>query len=189
MLQDVYCSRLAEETGADKASIKLQLEQSRNRFYRSNSYKRSKELLKEGVAGTTKVDYRQSGNTLPKVVAQQNIIGMLLRDNELFDMVNKQLTAEDFTDSGMRSAFEAYKKLKAENHDVSYALLCHYLDGDVRKELAKINAGKADIIITAEDMQMHINNLKSAPMGQSEIKSASVEDLAKRIESLKEKKK
>lgn len=189
VLQDVYCSRLAEETGAEKASIKLQLEQSRNRFYRNSNYKRSKEMLKEGVAGTTKVDYRQQGNTLPKVVAQQNIIGMLIRDNELFEMVSSQLTEADFTDSGMRSAFVEYKKLKAEGHDVSYALLCHYLDGDVRKELAKINAGKADIIITAEDMQMHINNLKSAPMGQSEIKSASVEDLAKRIESLKEKKK
>ena len=189
VLQDVYCSRLAEETGAEKASIKLQLEQSRSRFYRSNSYRRNKEMLKEGVAGTTKVDYRQQGNTLPKVVAQQNIIGMLIRDNSLFEMVNSQLTESDFTDSGMRSAFVEYKKLKAEGHDVSYALLCHYLDGEVRKELAKINAGKADIIITAEDMQMHINNLKSAPMGQSEIKSASVEDLAKRIESLKEKKK
>ncbi len=189
VLQDVYCSRLAEETNADKASIKLQLEQSKNKLYRANSYKKNKELLKEGIAGSIKVDYRQNGNNLTKVAAQQNIIGMLIRDNDLFDMVNTQLTVEDFTDSGMREAFEQYKKLKEEGHDVSYALLCHYLDGDTRKELAKINAGKADILITAEDMQMHINNLKTAPMGQDKIKNTSPEDLQKLVESLKEKKK
>ncbi len=189
VLQDVYCSRLSEETNADKASIKLQLEQSKQKFYRSSEYKRNRELLKEGVAGTIKVDYRQNGNTLPKVAAQQNIIGMLIRDNELFDMADSQLSAEDFTDTSMRNAYEQYKKLKAEGYDVGYALLCHYLDEQTRKDLAKINASKSDIITTAEDMQMHINNLKSAPMGQLEIKSASVEELAKRIESLKEKKK
>ncbi|MBQ7816542.1 MAG: DNA primase, partial [Oscillospiraceae bacterium] len=189
VLQDVYCSRLAEETNADKASIKLQLEQSQKRLYRSNSYKRSRELLKEGIANSIKVDYRQSGNTRPKVFAQQQIIAALIRDNELFGMVDSQLTESDFTDADMRSAFIEYKKLKAEGQSVSYALLCHYLDGETRKNLAKINADNADILITAEDLQMHINNLKSAPMGQSEIKSASVEDLAKRIEKLKEKKK
>ena len=53
----------------------------------------------------------------------------------------------------------------------------------------KINADNADIIITADDLQMHINNLKSAPKGQNEIKNTSKEDLAKWVSGLKEKKK
>lgn len=189
ILQDVYCSRLSNETGADKASIKLQLEQSKNRLYRSNNAKRSRELLKEGIAGGIKVDYRQQGNTLPKVFAQQQIISALIRDNELFTLVDSQLTEDDFTDVNMKNAFVEYKKLKADGQEVSYALLCHYLEQETRQILAKINADNADIIITADDVRMHINNLKSAPKGQTEIKNTSREDLAKWVESLKEKKK
>ena len=36
---------------------------------------------------------------------------------------------------------------------------------------------------------MHIDKLKSAPMGQNEAKNASVEDLAEHIKKLAEKKK
>lgn len=189
VLQDVYCSRLAGETGADKASIKLQLEQSKNKLYRSNSYKKDKQMLKEGIAGGIKVDYRQQGNTLPKVFAQQQIISALIRDNDFFPEVNSQLTEDDFTDIDMKKAFIEYKRLKSEGQNVSYALLCHYLDESTRKNLAKINATNAEIIMTAADLQMHINNLRTAPMAQNEIKQTSVEELAKRIESLKEKKK
>ena len=58
-----------------------------------------------------------------------------------------------------------------------------------RQILAKINADNADIIITADDLQMHIKNLISAPKEQNEIKNTSKEDLAKWVDSLKEKKK
>ena len=89
----------------------------------------------------------------------------------------------------MKNAFVEYKKLKADGQEVSYALLCHYLEQESRQILAKINADNADIIITADDVRMHIDNLKSAPKGQTEIKNTSREDLAKWVESLKEKKK
>ena len=189
ILQDVYCSRLANETGADKASIKLQLEQSKNRRYRSDSYKRNKEMLKEGIAGGIKVDYRQQGNTLPKVFAQQQIISAIIRDNEFFSVVDSQLTETDFTDTDMKNAFIQYKRLKEEGQSVSYSLLCHYLDDEARKNLAKINATNAEIIVSTQDLQMHIDKLKSAPLGQNEAKNASVEDLAEHIKKLAEKKK
>ena len=189
VLQDVYCSRFANETGAEKASIKLQLEQSKNRLYRSNSSRKNRELLKEGFAGGIKVDYRQKGNTLPKVFAQQQIISALIRDNDLFPLADSQLSEDDFTDTNMKNAFVEYKKLKADGQEVSYALLCHYLDQETRQILAKINADNADIIITADDLQMHIKNLISAPKEQNEIKNTSKEDLAKWVDSLKEKKK
>ncbi|MBQ5782827.1 MAG: DNA primase [Oscillospiraceae bacterium] len=189
ILQDVYCSRLANETGADKASIKLQLEQSQKKKYRSDSYKRNKEMLKEGIAGGIKVDYRQQGNTLPKVFAQQQIISALIRDNEFFSVVDSQLTEADFTDTDMKNAFVQYKRLKEEGQSVSYSLLCHYLDDEARKNLAKINATNAEIIVSTQDLQMHIDKLKSAPLGRNEAKNASVEDLAEHIKKLAEKKK
>ncbi|MEG1050179.1 MAG: DnaB-like helicase N-terminal domain-containing protein, partial [Oscillospiraceae bacterium] len=127
--------------------------------------------------------------SLSKIFAQQQIMAALLRDNGLFEKVNSQLTEKDFTDGNMRAAFEVYKKLKSENEDVSYALLCHYLEDGARKDLAKINATNADILIKEADVQMHIDNLKSAPLQRQDIKQTSVEDLAQRIQNLKERKK
>jgi replicative DNA helicase len=126
---------------------------------------------------------------LPKVFAQQQIVSALLRDNDFFPVVDSQLTEDDFTDVDMKKAFTEYKRLKSEGESVSYALLCHYLDEETRKSLAKINATNAEIIITQNDLQMHIDKLKSAPLGQNEVKNTSKEDLAKWVESLKEKKK
>ena len=189
ILQDIYCGRLAEETGAGKDSIKLQLEQAKNRFYRNSAARRNKAMMKEGLASDIKVDYRQSGNTVPKVLAQQQIVSALIRDNDLLPIVESQLTETDFTDENMKNAYVKFRELKAENQTVGYALLYQFLDDDTRKSLAKINATLTDIIMTAEDLQLHIDQLKAAPMGQNEVKNASLEDLAKHIEKLKEKKK
>ncbi|MEG1895906.1 MAG: DNA primase, partial [Oscillospiraceae bacterium] len=152
ILQDIYCSKLCAETGADKASIKLQLEQTQNKYIKGQGYQKDKALLKEGIGANIKIDYRQQGNSLPKIFAQQQIMAALLRDNGLFEKVNSQLTEKDFTDGNMRAAFEVYKKLKSENEDVSYALLCHYLEDGARKDLAKINATNADILIKEADV-------------------------------------
>lgn len=189
ILQDIYCARLASETNADKASIKLQLQQSQQKYNKNQGYQRDKSLLKEGLGATIKIDYRQPGNSLTKVFAQQQIMAALIRDKDMFEMVNSQLSESEFTDTNMKNSFEVYKRLKSEGENVSYALLCHYIEEPARKDLAKINATNADIIITSKDLQMHIDNLKSAPLQQQDIKKTSVEDLAQRIQGLKEKKK
>lgn len=189
ILQDVYCARLATETNTDKASIKLQLEQTQKKYIKNQSFAKDKALLKEGIGAGIKIDYRQPGNSLSKIFAQQQIMAALIRDNDMFNMVNSQLDISEFTDVNMRNSFEIYSRLKQEGEDVSYALLCHYLEESARKDLAKINATNADIIITEKDVQMHIDNLKSAKLQHQDLKQTSIEDLAQRIQGLKEKKK
>ena len=54
--------------------------------------------------------------------------------------------------------------------------------------LAGIFARNADIIITGKDVQMHVENLITAKLSQSEASEMKVDDLAERIKSLKEKK-
>ena len=187
--QDIYCQRLSNETGADKASIKLQLEQTSNKYIKKQLYQKDKQLLKEGIGANIKVDYKNASNTLSKVFAQHQIIAALIRDNDFFPVVSSQLSEKDFTDGDMRQAYSVYCSLKAQGNYVSYALLCHYVEDNVKKELAKINASNSDIIITTADVQMHIDNLKTARLVQQEVKNSSVEQLAQRIESLKEKRK
>ena len=187
--QDVYCTRLANETDTDKASIKLQLDRARAKSRRQQNYKKEKELLRSGVGQQIKVDYRQKGNTMPKAFAQQQIICALVRDNSLYNDVKNRLTPDNFTDSDMKRAYIAFTDLIEQHVAVDYATLSYHMPEDSSKSLAGIFARNADIIITGKDVQMHIENLLTAKLSQSEASEKSVDEIAERIKSLKEKKK
>ena len=187
--QDVYCTRLANETSTDKASIKLQMDRAKAKNRRRETRKKEQELLRSGVGRQIKVDYRQKGNTMPKAFAQQQIICALIRDNSLYNDVRTKLTADNFTDSDMKRAYTAFVNLIEQHMSVDYATLAYHMPEDSAKALAGIFARNADIIITGKDVQMHIENLLTAKLSQSEASEKSIDDLARRIKSLKEKKK
>ncbi len=187
--QDVYCTRLANETSTDKASIKLQMDRAKAKNRRRETRKKEQEILRSGVGRQIKVDYRQKGNTMPKAFAQQQIICALIRDNSLYNDVRTKLTADNFTDSDMKRAYTAFVNLIEQHMSVDYATLAYHMPEDSAKALAGIFARNADIIITGKDVQMHIENLLTAKLSQSEASEKSIDDLARRIKSLKEKKK
>ena len=187
--QDVYCTRLANETSTDKASIKLQMDRAQARNRRKENKKKEQELLRRGVGRQIKVDYRQKGNTMPKVYAQQQIICALVRDNSMYNDVRTRITADNFTDADMKRTYTAFSSLMEQHIPVDYATLSYHLTEDTAKILAGIFARNADIIITGKDVQMHIENLLTAKLSQSEASEKSIDDLARRIKSLKEKKK
>ena len=187
--QDVYCTRLANETSTDKASIKLQIDRARTKNRRKETKKKELELLRSGVGRQIKVDYRQKGNTMPKAYAQQQIISALVRDNSLYSMVSQQQKLENFTDSDMRAAYTAFSQLIEQNIAVDYPTLKYHMPEDSAQALAGIIARNNEIIITGKDVQMHIENLLTAKLSQSEASEKTIDDLAQRIKSLKEKKK
>ena len=187
--QDVYCTRLANETSTDKASIKLQIDRARTKNRRKETKKKEQELLRSGVGRQIKVDYRQKGNTMPKAYAQQQIVSALVRDNSLYSIVSRQLKPENFTDSDMRAAYTAFSQLIEQNIAVDYPTLKYHMPEDSAQALAGIIARNNEIIITGKDVQMHIENLLTAKLSQSEASERTIDDLAQRIKSLKEKKK
>ena len=187
--QDVYCTRLANETSTDKASIKLQIDRARTKNRRKETKKKEQELLRSGVGRQIKVDYRQKGNTMPKAYAQQQIVSALVRDNSLYSIVSRQLKPENFTDSDMRAAYTAFSQLIEQNIAVDYPTLKYHMPEDSAQALAGIIARNNEIIITGKDVQMHIENLLTAKLSQSEASEKTIDDLAQRIKSLKEKKK
>ena len=62
------------------------------------------------------------------------------------------------------------------------------LSESAAKTLGGIFARNADIIITEKDVLMHIENLLTAKLSQSEVSEKSVDEIAERMKILKEKK-
>ncbi|MBQ3587799.1 MAG: DNA primase [Oscillospiraceae bacterium] len=187
--QDVYCSRLANETDTDKASIKLQLDRTVARRRKQRNYQKQRDLLHSGTAQNIKVDYRRKNNTMPKAYAQQQIICALIRDNSLWPKVKSLVSAQNFTDGDMREAFTRFAALKEQGLEVNYSMLSGGLSPSAASALGGIIARNSEITITEKDVLMHIENLLTAKLSQSEAGETSIEALSERMKILREKKK
>jgi len=187
--QDVYCSRLANETDTDKASIKLQLDRTVARRRKQQNYQKQRDLLHSGTAQNIKVDYRRKNNTMPKAYAQQQIICALIRDNSLWPKVKSLVSAQNFTDGDMREAFTRFAALKEQGLEVNYSMLSGGLSPSAASALGGIIARNSEITITEKDVLMHVENLLTAKLSQSEAGETSIEALSERMKILREKKK
>ena len=187
--QDVYCSRLANETDTDKASIKLLLDRTVARRRKQRNYQKQRDLLHSGTAQNIKVDYRRKNNTMPKAYAQQQIICALIRDNSLWPKVKSLVSAQNFTDGDMREAFTRFAALKEQGLEVNYSMLSGGLSPSAASALGGIIARNSEITITEKDVLMHIENLLTAKLSQSEAGETSIEALSERMKILREKKK
>ncbi|MBQ3394648.1 MAG: DNA primase [Oscillospiraceae bacterium] len=189
ILQDVYCSRLAEETGTDKAAIKTRLDRSIRRARRQQAGQRQAAIDREGIAGTIKVDWKNKTNTLNKTFLQQQIICAMVKENHYYGTVSEKLNADSFTDSDMREAYTAFSDLISQGISVDYSTLSYYLSDSARQTLAMVFARNADTVIGERDVDMYINNLLTAKMSQSEIGEKSLDELKERLDRMREKKK
>ncbi len=187
--QDVYCRRLATETGTDKSAIKHQLENIEKIKRRQEKNKRERDLLQSGIRSSVKVDFRRPGNTVSKSFAQQQIICALIRDNSIYKSVKDKLLPENFTDPDMRLAYEKYCELAHSGIEISGPVLTGYLPQSAADTLYKMLARTADTTITEKDVNTHIENLLTAKLSRSEAGSLSPEEIAERIRLNKEKKK
>ena len=186
---DVYCTRLAKETGAGVDSIKVQLDRTKKKNYKRQETQKEKELLRSGIGRNMKIDYRERGNTIPKAFAQQQIICALVKDNSYYNYVKGKLTPDNFTDGDMRRVYTVFVNLIEQNIPVDYSTLSYNLDSGVSNTLARVFANNADIVLTQKDLQMHIENLLTAKLSRSEAGEKSLDELSERLKIMREKKK
>ena len=186
---DVYCTRLAKETGAGVDSIKVQLDRTKKKNYKRQEAQKEKELLRSGIGRNMKIDYRERGNTIPKAFAQQQIICALVKDNSYYNYVKGKLTPDNFTDGDMRRVYTVFVNLIEQNIPVDYSTLSYNLDSGVSNTLARVFANNADIVLTRKDLQMHIENLLTAKLSRSEAGEKSLDELSERLKIMREKKK
>lgn len=189
ILADVYCTRLREETDTDKDVLKLQLERAKKRIGRKRAFERENALNKEGVAQSIKPDFNNKYNNLNRTFLQQQIMCALLKDNINYKYVSENLTSENFTDGNMREAYIAFKNLMDMGENRDYGNLTYYLSEDCKSEMAMILARNADMKIGEKDLEMYVQNLLTSKLTRAEMGDSTVEELAKRVQQMKDIKK
>ena len=89
----------------------------------------------------------------------------------------------------MREAFTRFAALKEQGLEVNYSMLSGGLSPSAASSLGGIIARNSEITITEKDVLMHIENLLTAKLSQSEAGETSIEALSERMKILREKKK
>ena len=103
--------------------------------------------------------------------------------------VKSLVSAQNFTDGDMREAFTRFAALKEQGLEVNYSMLSGGLSPSAASSLGGIIARNSEITITEKDVLMHIENLLTAKLSQSEAGETSIEALSERMKILREKKK
>ena len=75
--QDLYISRLAEELGVEKQSIKSQLQDYHRRTFRSKQRRQYSKIVDDSIKTTRKMSYDASAS-IRKIKAQDRLIGLLM---------------------------------------------------------------------------------------------------------------
>lgn len=123
--QDLYMSRLAEELGVEKQSIKLQLDNYKKKRNRQNSKREYTKILDESMKSIRK-ESLTSSSTTKKIRAEDRLIGLLILNpnyKKHLDILNKQALSEGF----VRNILDIICKRIDDGLDIELADFSQYL--------------------------------------------------------------
>ena len=120
----MYAGRLAEETNISKTAIMTQLETAVKRAGSKHRWEKKQQALKSGEMNQINVPYSAGGSqALGIASAQQRLLAAILREPHYIDLVQGQLTAEQFVLPQQKELFEAMLRCRQEGIEISLTTL------------------------------------------------------------------
>ena len=187
--QEVYAGRLAEETNISKNAIMTQLETAVKKAGSKRRRERSRELLKSGEMNQINVPYSAGGSqALGIASAQQRLLAAMLREPRYIDMVQGQLTADQFVLPQQKELYAAMVRCHAEGVELSLATLRAYVSEEALNELSHLAAQYSDVNCTPEDIRLYLDRIARGMPRAGKAADMSNEELRDYFQSMREKK-
>ena len=188
MERDIYASRLADETGVAKPAILEQV----NRQLKRRSGERRREEFKKIRKDISARDDRmnpQHANHLRAATAEENLIAFLVKNPDRLPRIEKRLKDTDFVTDFNRSLYIYFSQRIKSGKDPTTTLSADFSADEVSKIIRILNGG-AQISATDEAMNEYISIIldECSKLSESDIRSATDDDLADYLKKLKEKK-
>ncbi len=185
--RDVYAGRLSEETNVSKQSVLTQINSAVKTKIRREKKQKEKNLLNEGMSvNISNLKYGENEKSLGVVFAEQQLMGAILKNPHYLRLVSEKIMPDEFISTEMAAAYNAI--LQSEASHVDFALLSEELPENIISLLSKILAQNYDVEIDERDINLYIQRIQQNSL-QSEMKGdKSVDELAKYVDLLKDKK-
>ena len=187
--QEVYAGRLAEETNISKTAIMTQLETAVKRVGSKRRYEKKKAVLQSGEMNQIKVSYTAGGSqALGIVSAQQRLLAAILREPRYLDLVQGQLTAEQFIQPQQKELYEAMLRCREQGVEISLATLRAFVSEEALNELSHLAAQYSDVNCTPDDIRLYLDRIARGMPVASKAASMTNEELSSYFQSMREKK-
>ena len=187
--RDIYASRLADESGVNKASILEQI----NRAVRSKNHSRRREEYKRLQKNISARDDRinpQHASHLRAVTAEENLLAFLVNNPDKLGYVEQRIKPDDFVTDFDRKLFEYFSLRIKEGKDPMTKASADFT-GDEMSRIVRIVKSYNKSAATLEALGEYIEIIKEEKSRPSEqdIRSFSAESAADYISRLREQKK
>ena len=187
--QEVYAGRLAEETNISKTAIMTQLETAVKKAGSRRRREKNRELLRSGEMNQINVPYSAGGSqALGIASAQQRLLAAMLREPQYINMVQGQLTAEQFVLPQQKELFEAMLRCRSEGVDVSLATLRAYVSEEALNELSHLAAQYSDVNCTPDDIRLYLDRIARGMPVAGKAAGMSGDEINRYLQSMREKK-
>ena len=187
--QEVYAGRLAEETNISKAAIMTQLGTAVKKAGSKRRREHDRQVLRSGEMDQIKVSYTAGGSqALGIVSAQQRLLAAILREPRYLDLVQGQLTAEQFIQPQQKELYQAMVDCRQQGVDISLATLRAFVSEEALNELSHLAAQYSDVNCTPEDIRLYLDRIDRGMPVASKAASMTNEELSSYFQSMREKK-
>lgn len=188
--QEVYAGRLAEETNISKTAIMTQLETAVKKVGSKRRWEKKQQVLKSGEMNQINVPYSAGGSqALGIASAQQRLLAAMLREPHYIDLVQGQVSAEQFVLPQQKELFEAMLRCRQEGVEISLTTLRNFVSEEALNELSRLAAQYSDVNCTPDDIRLYLDRIARGIPVASRAASMSEEQLENFIQSMREKKK
>ena len=185
----MYAGRLAEETNISKTAIMTQLETAVKKAGSRRRREKNRELLRSGEMNQINVPYSAGGSqALGIASAQQRLLAAMLREPQYINMVQGQLTAEQFVLPQQKELFEAMLRCRSEGVDVSLATLRAYVSEEALNELSHLAAQYSDVNCTPDDIRLYLDRIARGMPVAGKAAGMSGDEINRYLQSMREKK-
>ena len=187
--QEVYAGRLAEETNISKTAIMTQLETAVKRAGSKHRWEKKQQALKSGEMNQINVPYSAGGSqALGIASAQQRLLAAMLREPHYIDLVQGQLTAEQFVLPQQKELFEAMLRCRQEGIEISLTTLRAFVSEEALNELSHLAAQYSDVNCTPDDIRLYLDRIARGMPMAGKAAHMSNEELSDYLQSMREKK-
>lgn len=187
--REVYAGRLAEETDVTKQAILAQVNAAVRARARRSEKERERRLLEEGMGGRIKLSPSQGGSkALGVAFAEQQLIGAVIRQPELFPLAEQALREENFLTDDMRSVFSLIHRRYEHGEPFDFSSLSPELSPETVSLIGRILAQNYELTVGEQDVRMYIDRILGSVPQSARAEGKTPDEIAEYLKTLKEKK-
>ena len=139
------------------------------------------------TAPVQKVQFVGVAGTAGKTVTAR-LLAAILREPQYLDLVQGQLTAEQFIQPQQKELYQAMVDCRQQGVDISLATLRAFVSEEALNELSHLAAQYSDVNCTPEDIKLYLERIARGTPVASRAASMSTNDIEQYLQSMREQK-